>query len=394
MMLQSSHRFLAVPALLAAALLALRSQEPVPVPVVPADAAPSTPVQAPSAPPASEFPAEPAAPVKTPAPVAVPAASQRAASVAPAKSTSPSSEASKTPGQAAVGARVGSGTQEFSAGLMFPVVSSSGNLLGLALRGTVVDDEEQEAGVGVVLRHLDADHGVIYGLNVFHDTRWTAQDNSFGVLGAGVELLTERVDLRANLHHPLDDPEALTETRRSDVTTAGGQRVTTTTLLRSHEESLEGFDVEAGLWIPGLPASIPTAVYAGYYDLTSDFAGDYSGVNLRLESHVTRRLTLDAQWMDDDTLTGTEFFVGARFTFPFGGSPTADAGSRGLAGRMGDLVRRDFRPRPIVGDAVPAGSEITRENIRRATSTPAPVRIRLPASPNCYLDGDGNVICD
>ena len=277
---------------------------------------------------------------------------------------------------------------------MFPVVSASGNLLGLALRGTVVDDEEQEAGVGVVLRHLDADLGVIYGLNLFHDTRWTAQDNSFGVLGAGIEVLTERVDVRANLHHPLDDAEALTETRRADVTTAGGQRVTTTTILRSHEESLEGFDVEAGLWIPGLPESIPTAVYVGYYDLTSDYAGDYSGVNLRLESRVTPRITLDAQWMDDDALTGTEFFVGARFTFPFGGTPAADAGSRGLAGRMGDLVRRDFRPRPIVGDAVPAGTEVTRENIRRAASTPAPVRIRLPASPNCYLDGDGNVICD
>lgn len=298
-----------------------------------------------------------------------------------------------------VGGRFGD-VQEYMVDGLLPVRRTSDSAIFLDLRGAFLEDREQEVNAGVIARKLSDDRRRILGMNVFYDTRWTDHDNRFDQIGAGLEMLTSVVDLRANYYKPLTDEKRVSEFTRS-VESAGGTRTTTYVI---YEEALEGFDGEIGVWIPWMARIAPTAVYVGYYDFSSDFDNDLSGPKVRVESRLSARLTLDAEWYDDKELNDSDFFVGLRFRLPFGPGrdpswASTDFERTDVSARMSDLVYRDFRIRtrltgPVEEGAtdVPSTSRSAPRAANRDSSTPKPPP--PPPPPNCYLDENGDVICN
>ncbi|MFT5473948.1 MAG: hypothetical protein ACI856_002282 [Kiritimatiellia bacterium] len=298
-------------------------------------------------------------------------------------------------GLATIGGRVGSSLQEYYGGLLVPFFSYDDDVLFFDLRGSLLDDREQEINAGLVARRLLEDRNAIFGLNVYYDGRWTDEGNFFSQVGVGAEYLSTLIDARANYYEPLDDAETLSESVTTATSTSGSVRTTETRTTRVYEEALSGFDAEAGIWLPFMEETIPTGLFVGYFDFESDVIENISGVKVRIESKIHERLTLDAEWFDDETLNQSEFLVGLRLSIPFGDIGEHVSSNSSIATRMNEMVQRDFRIRTINTGPVLQGLILTETTVQstRRSVTPVAVVMEEAAAPICFLNDDGDVVC-
>jgi hypothetical protein len=302
---------------------------------------------------------------------------------------------SLAPGRLSLGGRFSGDVQEFTIDALVPVWKPKASIVFVDLRGSFLESQEQEINAGLVVRHLLQEPSLILGFNTYYDSRWTEENSRFDQVGVGVELLSSWVDFRANYYSPLTDEKTLSESTETSSRIDGNSLITTTTQLRTYEEALDGYDVELGVWLPYLSRRMPTAVFVGYYDFSSDYEDDVAGLRLRAESRVHPNITLDAEWFEDADLNRTEFFVGFRVHLPIdfwngmGGARSANAsGVVPLESRMGDMVNRDFRIRTLRTGPVVVGQVV------EDTLTPSPVQVPDPVTPNVHLDENGEVVFD
>ena len=315
------------------------------------------------------------------------------AAVLPALAIEPAAAASfLEPGRVSSSARFGDDTHEFVIDALVPFWKPGNSVYFLNLRGSFAEGSEQELNAGLVARHLFDRHGFILGVNAYYDRRWTLDDNAFGQVGAGLELLSKWVDVRANVYHPETD-EKVVRAKAVTTTEPGGRLVTTH--WRRYEEALAGVDAEIGFWLPYLDSRMPTAVFAGYYDFSSDYEDDISGFRLRLESRVHPNVTLDAEWYEDAELNRTDYFAGFRLHLPldiWNGARLNRSSSAArvpdFASRMGDMVNRDFRVRTIRTGPVQVGETVVEPLPQAQANAPVPA-----PEPNCYLNDEGEVVC-
>ncbi len=302
------------------------------------------------------------------------------------------------PGRLSAGGRFGDDTQEFVIDGLLPFWKPANSVLFVNLRGSFAEGSEQEVNAGLVARHLFDRPGLILGLNAYYDRRWTINENAFGQVGTGVELLSRWVDVRANYYHPQTDEKIVCAKAVTTTETTGRRVTTTTTQWRRYEEALSGFDAEIGVWLPYLAARMPTAVFAGHYDFESDYEGDIAGFRLRVESRVHPNVTLDAEWYEDAELNRTDYFVGFRLHLPldfWNGTRInrAPGGGRipSFSSRMGDMVNRDFRVRTIRTGPVQVGVQVE-ETLLPARPKPPVPEPEPPPPPNVFLDDEGEVV--
>jgi len=272
------------------------------------------------------------------------------------------------------------GNDEEAAGyldLLMRITGREHDLLYLAPRISVSDASEEEFNLGLGYRHLWADLGLIGGGNLYYDSRWTANDNRFDQFGAGLELLSTWVDLRANYYWPEDDRKLVDQTTTSETTVqqkANGwgeiyteghgfyqpytyERVETTTsrTYRRYEEALEGYDAEIGVKLPFLQNWAEARLFVGFQDFDGPQGQDLDGPKGRAEVYALPGLILDAEVFDNKALNHSDFYVGARVRLPFditrlarGENPFAGSAAvfksrreRSMAERMDEVVRRD-----------------------------------------------------
>ncbi len=271
-------------------------------------------------------------------------------------------------------------TEEYVVDALIPVLGGDHSRSFLNLRGTFLQDREQEVSIGLVHRYLCQKYPLIGGLNLFFDTRWTEESNTFHQLGGGLELLSQWFDLRANYYYPLSDQRTLSEFTETSTRQEGARRISEVITYRSFEEPLEGYDAEVGVWLPFLASRLPTGVFVGYYEFRSDYVPDFSGWKARLEMRPHPNLTLDAEWFEDDALNETDYFVGFRVNLPFdfwngvGFDRRQDERSRvrGFEARMADFVHRDFRIRTVNTGPVEIDRTAQAQQAQAQTQTPAP----------------------
>lgn len=278
-------------------------------------------------------------------------------------------------GRATLGGRVGEHLSEGYLDVLQPLAGGERGLLFFNPKLSGSDNDEEEYSLGLGLRVLCPAVEAIAGANVFYDSRDSRNGNTFDQVGAGLEILTAWVDARANYYWP-DDKQELIETQSdtevdrdtdyflSDIYAEGHQllqleriKTTTTTTTRYFERfeaALEGYDAELGAKLPFLPAWLETRVFAGYYNFEGDFTEDIDGFKGRLEIRALPALTLDAEFYDNDDLTGSDYFFGARVNLPFdvvnlarGRNPFAGAGAalsarrQAFTERLSEMVIRD-----------------------------------------------------
>ncbi len=265
--------------------------------------------------------------------------------------------------------------------LLIPVWNPGGKgLLFVNPRTAITDHDAEEGNLGLGYRQLLPKHNLILGANVFYDYRDTGYAN-YDQWGVGFELLSTWLDARVNYYDPDDkrlvvDSETETTTRQTVQTSSDWQDpyaidhyvlqdlVTTRTLttltstrtFEQYEQALGGYDWEIGLRLP-LPVKSETAearVFGGYYDFDRDFGEDAKGWKARAEFRVLSSLFLDAGVYENEDLTGSDWFAGARFSVPLdlarisqGRNPFSTAKSRlngesrDFSARLTEMVMRD-----------------------------------------------------
>lgn len=202
--------------------------------------------------------------------------------------------------------------------------------LFLSLRGSLDDHDQQELSSGLAFRTLLENPNVILGANVFYDYINSRADNDFNQLGLGAELLSEWVDARFNYYLPESGRKQTGEiVSSSSSTRLGGKyrsggfikrdllRDTSTTVTRTFEEGLQGWNAEVGFLVPGVNKYFDLRLFAGAYGYDNTGGSDYNGFKARVEARVSRHITLDVEYWDDTALVGGHWVGGVRFTSAF-----------------------------------------------------------------------------
>lgn len=272
------------------------------------------------------------------------------------------------------GVRFGEEDLEGYSDMILPLLNNEQNIIFFNPRVSLMNEGANEFNLGLGYRRL-VTSGLVLGGNVFVDSRESAHGNRFNQWGAGVELLSQYVDFRANYYDADNDKEKIgqyssqnqetvsqttSRTRASSSTTAtvrpgtaggysdpyaeghgiyydqyGGTitdyttrtnytttyRTTTTTTtttkwFEQYEAGMDGWDMEIGFKLP-LPIGPEVRLFGGYYSYDNSLGDDVDGLKARLEIKTGPYLALDAEIFEDKTLNGSDFFVGARLQIPF-----------------------------------------------------------------------------
>jgi hypothetical protein len=263
--------------------------------------------------------------------------------------------------------------------LLIPVWNPGGNgLLFVNPRSAFTDHSAEEYNLGIGYRQLFPKHNFILGANAYYDYRDTAAGH-YDQWGAGLEFLSTWVDARANYYDPED--KQLVVARETETTTRQYTRTSTdwlnpyaeehtvlqdfrvtqtlvtetfTRTFEQYQQPLGGYDWEVGLRLPIQSKSIEARIFGGYYDFDRDFGDDVKGWKARAEVRLNSTLFLDAGIYEDDQLTGSDWFAGARLSVPLdfaalskGRNPFAGTQSRWsgegreFSARLTEMVMRD-----------------------------------------------------
>lgn len=290
-------------------------------------------------------------------------------------------------GRLTLGASFGDELDVYGAEAMLPLVESERAALLLNPRGLLLEDDEQEIGLGLVLRRLSSEKTCILGFNAFYNARLADSDNTLEQVGAGLELLSRWVDARVNYAWPISGEKSL----GPGVCPFNGSPIPCSGI----EEAMEGFDAELGVWLPYLDRHLPTGVFAGYYRFESDVTDDdVDGMKVRVEMRPCANVTLDAEWFEDSGYRDSETVVGVRVHVPldfWNGLKFERDGGRlpSFPTRMTEPVQRDFRVRKLITrPAAPAAAAPAARPVKRP--------IRPKPEPVCRtysaLDENGDVI--
>ena len=301
------------------------------------------------------------------------------------KKEAPPPEVSETeapafpPAELTVGFQARDSETEGIGDLLVPVWNPGGaGLLFLNPRTAITDHDGEEANIGVGYRQLLPKWNVILGANAFYDYRDTGAYN-YHQWGFGLELLSQWLDARFNYYDPEDktyvaatttetstrqsvrattrweDPYATGHEVRQNLLTI--RQLTTTTTTRTFElfeQPYGGHDWEIGLRLPINCNGFEARLFGGYYDFDRDCGAAARGWKTRAEIRLRSSLFLDAGLYENDKLTGSDWYLGARLTTPLdlaqlasGRNPFATAKARwsgepaDLASRLTEMVMRD-----------------------------------------------------
>jgi len=292
-------------------------------------------------------------------------------------------------------------------------------------RGSFTSNDEEEVNLGVGYRQLLPGDKVIVGANAYYDYRDTG-DNTYDQWGVGFEILSTWIDARANYYNPDDDENIIaseTDTRthqsaQSTTTELGDpyaedhyivqdyattRTLTTVTSTRTYEQyeaAFGGYDWEIGVRLP-VPIQSETMevrVFGGMYDFDQDYGGDAQGWKARGELRLFSSIFLDGGLYENDELTGSDWFAGARLNVPLdlcalsrGRNPFSTAKSRweaaprDLSARLTEMVMRDSQIRIETSDFIENMSLFTEETTQsRSTERET---LALLADVN-FVDGD------
>jgi len=295
------------------------------------------------------------------------------------------------PGRLTIGSRHSESDQQFLTDAWMTIWHDHQFLLAGNLRGGFGERNTQQLSGGLALRYLARDENWIFGVNAFGDRARVASGNRFHQVGGGVEVLSRWLDLRMNYYYPLTDPRCVDESSVWQDGTACRRGVRQRMLIHAYEEAIEGADAEIGVWIPWVDAVAPTAFYVGYARFSPEHTETLDGFQGRMESRLHPNLTVDAIWYENRDVQRSDYYAGIRVDVPldfWNGWRNKQPQQGGVRHRLNESVQREWmiHSSRVVDGVVHGVDEI--EDRRRPVPPPEePI-------PNCFLDSEGEVVCE
>ncbi|MEM8954441.1 MAG: right-handed parallel beta-helix repeat-containing protein [Verrucomicrobiota bacterium] len=229
--------------------------------------------------------------------------------------------------------------------LLYPLWFDGDTLLFLYPEVEIADKDRQSYALGLGLRHYFEEWNAIAGVSAFWDITSSTFDNTYNGFGLSGEILTKWVDARLNWYLNSNDQNLIdAQTQNSSFSSSSSrtsfgapfaqgnqilQPTTTTTTTTTtnisqtferFEAAMDGLDVEAGILIPYFTdlTGMELRLFAGYYTYDNPFGEDLQGFKARGELRITKWLTGDIAYFEDEELYGGNVYGGARVHFPLG----------------------------------------------------------------------------
>lgn len=274
-----------------------------------------------------------------------------------------------------------------------------GSYLFLEPYTSIGEGGESASSLGIGFRHLFNDQpvsaltergqaafleeGWYLGGSLFIDMLRTEHRNEFWQLGFGAEIGTRYLELRGNYYLPLEggrkaagsqvDRQTFTSssTRRNTsvsgadpfatgnlilqdatYTTTATTTFRTTTLTRTtqfFERGMEGWDIEAGILIPGLDEHMDVKIIGGYASMKNQpfgpqerGTGPIRGWRAGLEVRPVPAVVLTGLWHENEAFTGSNWSAGIELQIPLDRTwkDAFKPRRRHLVERMAEPVRR------------------------------------------------------
>ncbi len=216
-----------------------------------------------------------------------------------------------------------------------PLVQTPGKEIGY-VQGRLNLDTDADPGGNLLLgyRAFNPTTQTLLGGYLGFDIRGTG-NQTVSQLGAGIEALLPAVELRLNGYLPVgnrsreiasssvftDNITAANSTPRfqGNFLVVGGQSLRTTQTTRLFEDSLAGFDAEAGVKIAQWSPVGTLKSYLGLYYYGSPRVDDFVGVRGRLEARINESFRAGLS-IQGDREFGTTAVASVAFAFPGVGS--------------------------------------------------------------------------
>jgi len=243
--------------------------------------------------------------------------------------------------------------------LMVPIYLSDNSILFINPRFSHDSMDGHEWNLGGGYRHILWNDQLLLGVNAYYDIKKHGDSGKyFDQWGMGFEVMGEFDEIlksggglgltgRFNFYVPLEGARS-----------GGDEKYTFRTLGIYSDggtvyEPLAGLDYEAGFRIPYLSNYVETWVYAGGYHYQGRESGHLDGFCGRIEVIPADFLALDFEYRNDNR-QGDEFYGEVKVEVPFSignlvrgenpfeGLGSRFGGSRDLAERMVEPVRRDI----------------------------------------------------
>ncbi len=238
-------------------------------------------------------------------------------------------------------------------GAMVPLISTmgagwdgSGSLLFAEPYGTWISGGYAQAGMGLGFRHhfsaMDLGwapgqeaawlrDGLFIGTNLFVNMANAENDLRFWQLSPGIEVGARWVQLRSRYHIPISESYFVGNGFSQGLVTQNGPytiRSGQDAFIEAELESLEGWEVEAEILVPGLDQVADVRVIAGYADF---FSNDHAATTIQslkagIEARPVPAVVLSAMWYEDERLMGDNWFFGMGVEVPIGPGPGGGKG--------------------------------------------------------------------
>lgn len=243
----------------------------------------------------------------------------------------------------------------------------SGSLYFMEPYAHWVEGDAYQAGLGLGVRHLfgrqtlDAlrtvpqampgwlDEGIFVGFNAFLNNANTAADEGLWQAAFTLETGTRWLELRGRYHLPLDDGERTTErfvNRVQDQYSVNSVTVTQTSIIdqtfRWLTESLEGWQADATLLVPGLDRWVDLRLIGGYvhFNGLGHYGMEAGSWRMGADFRPVPAVVLSAMWFEEERLLGDEWLFGVGIEIPFETRNLGDG-----RGGFWQQVKRAFQPR-------------------------------------------------
>lgn len=319
-------------------------------------------------------------------------------------------------GQITVGGKFAEDLNSGYADIITGLFRTQDTALFLNLRGTFADNDQDLFSVGLGIRHLLEQQGVVIGANVFYDRIDSASGNTFDQLGLGVEVLSKWVDARINYYIPEGGDKKTGSFSRSGTNRKISQQFTNGNLFQrtvtdrtvtnrfnTMEQALEGWNAEVGVLVPWVEEYFELRIFAGGYSYDNPLGGETAGFKARAEARVTEGITLDVEYWEDEQLVGGNWVGGVRVSVPFdfsdlcrGRNPFAGAGNilaakkaAPLRNRMDEMVIRSHRIMTGNSSPQPAGQTVTETSTNVTVGTKPQPTVVAPPVTKGGDDGEG-----
>lgn len=245
-----------------------------------------------------------------------------------------------------------------------PLLQNPNSLMFLEMRGKLFEESAEEGNFALGYRRM-LRSGWNAGVWGGYDLRGTAFGSTFDQLSGGLELFSERFDIRANGYIPLGDEETLFSTSATTLTATGAPTVqlsgndillvtpgfATTTTTTATQYAMHGVDGEVGMRLFGgrTPRGPELRVYGGGFwfeheDVAQEIAGPRARLELRFDDIIDfvpgSRLTIEGEFSHDE-VRDDKWEVGARLRIPFGGASRRYASLTPQERRMTGALERD-----------------------------------------------------